>query len=265
MEYYINVNGTSQGPYTGEEIQNMINSFQLNRETMIWCVAYGDWKRLGDTEFMARTSELFTPGRWGDSNSTFLYFIKPYLNYIDRGDFFRKPFSWLYGGIAIIQFLIPIVIFIGAVRMDVFKFDGMTVFGFLILWIIFAIAGWLSFQLWWDRKDKITFSSGENDEFVATPVVAHLVQTFGEWLGSYVAVVGFFFAIITAFFSSSGGYYSLNHFFSLPFSSGVMGIILSPLIGFLIIVLSKFFAEQLNAFSAIANNTGNFTRKNDNG
>ena len=35
-------------------------------------------------------------------DNKFFTFIKPYLSYIDSGQFFRQPFSWLYMVMAII-------------------------------------------------------------------------------------------------------------------------------------------------------------------
>lgn len=259
MEYYIHRNGASHGPYTRDDIQSMINTFQINRETMIWTASFGDWKRLADTDFEVNHVPNFNGGFQDSANfsNIFFDFIRPYLNFIDSGDFFRKPFSWLYTAIAVIQLIIPFAVLVSAIKLDVFRAPGEIVFGFIILWLIIAIAGWLSFQLWWDRRTKITFSSDKNAEFVATPVVSHLIQTFGEWFGTYTAVVGFFFTLIMLIFARGEGAYILMNI--LPFDSfmgsGVWSLVISPISGFFIIVLSRFFSEQLKAFSAIANNT----------
>jgi hypothetical protein len=40
--------------------------------------------------------------------SKFFTFIQPYLSYIDSGDFFRKPFGWLYMIFAVGNLLTPL-------------------------------------------------------------------------------------------------------------------------------------------------------------
>ncbi|MCC6599386.1 MAG: hypothetical protein IT223_01785 [Crocinitomicaceae bacterium] len=129
----------------------------------------------------------------------------------------------------------------------------------LLVWAIIAFAGWLSFQLWWDRKTKITFSSDDNAEFVATPVFSHLIQTMGEWLGTWIGLVGSGFALLSTIILGEEGFY-LGHQLQIPFlgeflGSGWVFVFLMPIYGFLFIVLTKFLAEQIKALSAIANNT----------
>lgn len=192
-------------------------------------------------------------------DNKFFSFSAPYLSFIDQGHMFRKPFSWLYALIAILNLLLPLVIIYEIINRGFFETETKTAFTILIVWAVIAFAGWISFQLWWDRKTKITYSSDQNAEFVATPVFAHLIQTFGEWVGTWIGLVGFSFALLTTIFLGQEANY-LIYEFSLPvvgeyLRSGAINIILMPLYGFLIIVLSRFVAEQIKALSAIANNT----------
>lgn len=190
----------------------------------------------------------------------FLTFISPYLSYIDKGHLFRKPFSWLYAIFAIINLLLPLYILLDQlIDHRIFDAEFKITITVLLAWAIIAFAGWLSFQLWWDRKTKITFSSDDNAEFVATLAFSHLIQTLGEWLGTWVGIVGFGFALLTTIILGEQGHY-LSYQFGIPIIGQYLGsgwtyVFLMPIYGFLIIVLTRFLAEQIKALSAIANNT----------
>ena len=185
----------------------------------------------------------------------FFTFIRPYLAFIDNGDFFRKPFVWLYTLLAGVNLLLPIYVMYQASHNKIFDLPAKYVIVFLLLWIILAFAGWVSFQLWWDRKTKINTSSNVGDEFTATPALSHFVQTFGEWIGTWFGLVGFCFALLTTIFlgdESSG----LSNSIGIPYmSSGWLSIITIPITGFLIVVCSRVFSELIKALAAIANNT----------
>jgi len=187
--------------------------------------------------------------------SKFFSFIKPYLHFIDDGHMFRKPFSWLYTIIAGLNLLIPIFVFVQAVQNDVFDMKGKFIVVFILVWIVIAFAGWISFQLWWDRKDAVLASSVEGDEFAATPVFSHFIQTLGEWAGTWIGIVGTSFAIIATIFLGDEGSY-LSSSIGLDFmEANVLSIILMPIYGFLLLVGSRFIAESFRALTSIANNT----------
>ena len=188
-------------------------------------------------------------------DNKFFTFIKPYLSFIDNGDLYRKPFSWLYALLAIINLIVPIYVFYQAVDNDIFDAPAKFVIVFLLVWVIIAFSGWLSFQLWWDRKSKVISTSNVGDEFVATPVFSHLIQTIGEWLGTWIGIVGFSVALLTTLILGEEGYF-LSEALGLGFmETGFLFIILMPVYGFLIIVATRFLAEQFRALSSIANNT----------
>ena len=188
-------------------------------------------------------------------DNKFFTFIKPYLSYIDNGHFYRKPFSWLYIIFAVLNLLLPIFIFYKAVDNRIFDAPSKFIIVFLLIWIIIAFVSWISFQLWWDRKFKVTATSVEGDEFIATPVFSNLIQTFGEWIGTWIGIVGFTVAILTTLILGNEGD-NLSYQIGIPFlKTGFAFIILMPIYGFLIIVISRFLAEQFRALSSIANNT----------
>ena len=186
----------------------------------------------------------------------FLTFFDPFFAYIDTGKIFRKPFSWLYGIIAILNAIFPFFVlywFIGFFK----GLEGEQIFGMILLWLIFLAAGWFSFQLWWNRMSKVNTLTADNDEFVVTPVYAHLLQTFGEWLGGYVAIIGTLSSLFLWIFidpSSTGNLFRYVGGEAL-FGLGITGILIAPIYGFLILVSFRFLAEIAKALASIANNT----------
>ena len=187
-------------------------------------------------------------------DNKFFTFIKPYLSYIDKGHLYRNPFSWLYVLFAIINLILPIYIFFQALDNRIFDSPAKYIIMFFLVWIIIALASWVSFQLWWDRKSKVSLTSSEGDEFVATPVFSHLIQTLGEWLGTWFVIVGFSVSLLTAIFIGDDANYL--SYLGIPFlETGFLSIIINPIYGFLIIVGFRFLAEQFRALSSIANNT----------
>lgn len=185
-------------------------------------------------------------------NISFTGFIKPFLNYIDEGELFRKPFSWLYYLLAGLNLLLPVVLLFKLG--DVFNMSFGFAITFILTWVAVAAAGWVGFQIWWDRKDLVMETSEVGDEFIATPVFAHFVQTFGEWLGSWLVIVGLGFTLFSSIFLGDRAS-QLARTMGLPLESGFVFILLYPVIGFAVIVLFRFLAETFRALASIANNT----------
>lgn len=203
-------------------------------------------------------------GKAQDMNNKFLSFILPFLKTIDNGSFFRRIFGWIYLAIAIMNILIPCYALFKAIDNGVFKAEGKYVLLFIILWLAFALLCWFGFQLWWNRRDKVIESSYSGAEFAATPVLAHFIQTLGEWYGIITGAFGFLVGLLSLFFSG-GNYYSdyyrnpFNSFFSMPFQygNGWTLIFLGPISGFFIVFMFRFFSELIKALAVIANNTKN--------
>lgn len=187
-------------------------------------------------------------------NTKVLDLHKTLLEFIDSGHFFRTPFGWLYALLAGFNLLIPLVILYIAIDNRLFSMGGAFFFAFLILWIVIAAASWIGCQIWWSRRQDLTALSSPDSEFVATPVYTHFLQTSGEWCGSWIAIVGAGAGLVSGIFLRDGG---LSYILPLPFlsTSGFMSIVLMPILGFLIIVITRVAAEQIRALVAIAINT----------
>lgn len=187
-------------------------------------------------------------------NQKVLEFYKPFLAYIDSGKFFRTPFGWLYTVLAAFNLLVPLVILYIAIENRLFSMGGAFFFAFVILWVVIAAASWLGAQIWWNRRQMLAAMTATDSDFVATPVYAHFLQTAGEWCGSWIAIVGAGAGLVSGIFLRDGG---LDYMLPIPFLSagGFLSVLLMPVVGFLIIIVSRVIAEQVRALVAIAINT----------
>lgn len=251
MQYLID-DKKFKGKFSKEEIQKLIDENKISLNTKIWRTDWGEWRMIRDFEFDLSRAKF--ESKSGLPENLFLS-IFPFIDYLDRGLIFRKPFSWLYSIIGIINLILPIFLFYRALEINIFEFYSKFIIYFILTWLIVTYGSWVSFQLWWDRKIKVSETSVEGDEFVATLVLAHFVQTLGEWIGTWVGTVGFSVALLSSVILGYQADY-LFYQFQIPFIYiGYLFIFIMPIFGFLIIVSARLIAEQLRALSAIANNT----------
>jgi MFS family permease len=176
-------------------------------------------------------------------------FSKPYLDFIDK----EKIFSIVYYVMAGLNLLIPIGILIGAISGHIFSAGGKMVIAFLLSWVVVAFACLIGFQLWWERRRKLETLTA--CEFVATQSFSEIAQTFGEWLGTFVGIVGAGVGLIATVILGRESSYLFSMIGMEFLSMGAVVIIMGPIMGFFIIVISRFLAEQLRIFAALANNT----------
>jgi hypothetical protein len=179
----------------------------------------------------------------------FFGFSKPYLDFIGKG----KIYNLVYIVMAVINLLLPFVIIFLAVDSGIFRNGAKFTVAFIFSWLVIVFACWVGFQLWWDRRAKIT--NLENSEFVATPIFSDLFQTFGEWVGTMIGIIGAGVGLIASIFLGNGANYLFSSIGLGFMRFGVSVIIVGPIIGFFIIIISRFFAEQLRILAALANNT----------
>ena len=179
----------------------------------------------------------------------FFTFSKPYLEFIGK----EKLFGLVYIVMAVINLIIPFVILYQVIDSGFFRYGARYVFAFIFTWLVIVFACWIGFQLWWDRRKKATDS--RSSEFIAIPNFSDILQTFGEWLGTLIGIIGAGGGLIAFIFLGN----DLNYLFQIIglgfMRFGVGVIIIGPVIGFFIIILFRFFAELLQIFAALANNT----------
>jgi len=186
----------------------------------------------------------------GMTNGPFFTLSKPYLDFIAKG----KIFYFVYILMAVISLLFPFGILYKVIESEFFRYvPGKYIAAFILTWFVIAFAGWIGFQLWWDRRKKISEIS--SSEFIVTPIFSEIIRTFGEWLGTLIAIIGAAGGLIAFIFLGN----EINDLFRLigmgflNFGAGI--IFMGPIIGFFIVIISRFVAEQLRILTALANNT----------
>jgi len=187
----------------------------------------------------------------------FFNFIKPYLAYIDSGKFYKKPFEWLHVFFAVVSLAFPVFLFIYMIDKGLFSLPAKIVVMCVLIFLVMIFGGWISFQIWWDRRKKVTAVVKDGDEFIVVPVFSKFIQTAGESFGTNFAILGFFIPLITtiflgeeiAMFADQLGMGS-----SLLFG-GIPSMIALPIAGFFVIIVTKLQVELFQALVSIANNT----------
>lgn len=188
----------------------------------------------------------------------FFTFAEPFISKIDGGQFFKKPFRWLYIILAILNILVPIYVLYKFIDEEVFNQVG---FSAVVVFLFWTFAFWMGFQLWWDRKSKINKYVNSGDEFLAIPVFSHFIQTLGEWFGIVFGIISV--GIGFAFLFSDKAWY-LTKGIDIPFFAGNQGalmIIIGPVYAFFVVVFTRFIAESIRALASIANNTKKLNSK----
>jgi len=179
----------------------------------------------------------------------FFTFSRPYLDFIDKS----KIYNLVYFVMAAGNLILPFVIFYKVIDSGFFRLGAKFVFAFVLSWIVIVFACWIGFQLWWNRRRKIVNIG--TSEFSATLIFSEILQTFGEWLGTLTAIIGAGAGLLASIFLGD----DVNYLFNV-IGMGYMGfgpiiVIVGPIIGFSIIILFRFLAEQLRLLASLVNNT----------
>ena len=184
------------------------------------------------------------------TGSPFFTLSKPYLEFIGK----EKLFGLVYIILAVINLILPFVILYQVIDSGFFNYvSAKYIFAFIFTWLVIVFACWIGFQLWWDRRKKAKDSG--SSEFIAILNFSDILQTFGEWLGTLIAIIGAGGGLIAFIFLGN----DLNELFNmiglrfLRFGAAV--IIIGPVIGFFMLIIFRFFAELLRIFAALADNT----------
>jgi len=198
-------------------------------------------------------SDLETGGGNGKfeqkTNNMFFNFSKPYLDFIGKG----SVFSLVYYVMAVINLVLPFVVLYMVIDSGFFRMGAKFVFTFIFSWLVIVFASWVGFQIWWHRRKKVSIIS--SSEFVATPIFSEILQTFGEWLGTFIGIVGAGVGIIANIALGGSASYIFSAIGMDFMSMGAVIIFVGPIVGFFIIIIFRYIAEQLKILAALANNT----------
>jgi hypothetical protein len=187
-------------------------------------------------------------------NNFFLHFSKPYTDAIDNGTFFQKPVSWIYALLGGLCLLFPIIIAAQAIDNHFFDTQSKYIIMGLLFWAIIIIVALINFQIWINRKNKLLKLDGSRG-FLATTIMANVISTTGECYGVSVGILGFFASFLSLILEE---FKYLTREFSdfLPFGEiGLVGLILFPILGYIIVISFRFFSELILGIAQIARNT----------
>jgi len=182
------------------------------------------------------------------TGKSFFTFSRPYLDFIDKS----KIYSLVYFVMAAANLIFPFVILYKVINSGFFMLDVNFIFVFIFLWIVIVFACWIGFQLWWNRQKKL--ANIGTSEFNVTFILSEILQTFGEWVGTLIAIIGAGVGLlVTIFFGDD-----IDYYFKI-IGIGYMGfgpivVVIGPIIGFFIIIIFRFLAEQLRLLASLVNN-----------
>ncbi|MBK7341666.1 MAG: hypothetical protein IPJ06_00330 [Saprospiraceae bacterium] len=180
------------------------------------------------------------------------------IHTLESADLYKKIQSGLYALIGILHLGCPVYLLIKGAEIGMFDYqDSLSElvtkemgFGILI-WLLVAVASWLNFQFWMHQYRQLGQLVNVDHDFIATPLISHLIQVLGIWLGVNLAIVGTIVSILLL-----GMYEELQ----FPFFGSdeafeeriVLIIFMNPVLGYSIILITRFLAEQLRGITTIA-------------
>lgn len=178
--------------------------------------------------------------------SSILAILKPMFDYIDSGKLFRQPIQWLYYVLGVI-FAIALLASISRTA-EFFDLGGtMVVVAVLVIILQIALAAF-SVLFWIKRGDDMAHDTAVGARFVAIPAVANIIRCFGEFAGIVIAIFGIYVGVIAGIFWL---FSSWRDYVGCPFLIAIGG----PVVGYLILLINRFFAESMLAIASIANDT----------
>ena len=99
---------------------------------------------------------------------------------------------------------------------------------------------WVSGSIWWYRSRELSTITKGNSYFVTTPIFAHLLRTCGEAYGMLFCVLG---CVVNVFLSI----FDVDLFLFRFIDYGTKGVIMCPLVGYFIIIITRFLSELIQA------------------
>lgn len=185
----------------------------------------------------------------------FVNFVSPFLISLDNGLILKRAMEIFYLINAFAFLLVPFYVIYKLIDSNFFKYSyGSVVFTAVVLLISLAIICWVCFQIWLNRKNKIYNSTTKDAKFIAIPLIADFLEVLGETFGIFYSLVSFFIALFSLIYKDNGTDVLYPLFPAIANTLSSVGLIQGIFVGFLIILITRFTAEQIKVFAVIANN-----------
>ncbi len=168
--------------------------------------------------------------------------VSGWARYIDNGSFFKDPISIIYRLIAFITMIFPLYLLLKAYDSGFLSSHTEGKLLALALMLIFLAVPicWVAGSIWWYRSRELSTITKGNSYFVTTPIFAHLLRTCGEAYGMLFCVLG---CVVNVFLSI----FDVDLFLFRFIDYGTKGVIICPLVGYFIIIITRFLSELIQA------------------
>ena len=186
-------------------------------------------------------------------------FMKPVLQLISVGHFFRKAFAVFLQILAVVIAIAALVSWIGVWR-SVAGQDISLILGIIIFQLFFVIAVYMVVHTIFIRAEDI--SELPDTDYTVIPIVSISLKLCGEIYACFSIVVAIAGGILIWFIGGNAFYFIRKSSLFMPgfgygsdFLGGLMFIVGGWLVAFLVLVIFYFFAETVVVITDIAKNT----------
>jgi hypothetical protein len=192
-----------------------------------------------------------------DSNNIFTFFY-PVIESLSKGSLIKRVMFFLFS-------LIGVLSFVGGGYFFFKSISYVPDFWSAVLLFLFFLSSFLSLQVWFYRAKAIM--NLEDSEFTVIPIFSNLFRALGENYALFLITVGLG-GTLMLWFSNYGGY--LWSFISyIPFVSsltdtfigGILFLLVTTIIAFLVLLLTYFLAENILVLVQIAKNTSGLKKE----
>jgi predicted PurR-regulated permease PerM len=196
-------------------------------------------------QFMSKAASV-------DQKSKFFTFSKPFTDSIDDGSLFTKVSKLLYQVIGGLFLAIPLYAAYKGIDGKIFDAPFKFVILALVFFAAFSASCWISFQIFFNRKDQLD-ALDNTKGYLASSIVSNFTRTMGECVAVFWGIVGTTVSILGLLIDGGDGLLSGAGIEGM--GGGIVDVIFFPLCAFFILVFSRFVSEAIIALADIARNT----------
>lgn len=185
-------------------------------------------------------------------------FFYPIIDSLNKGSLIRNVMAFLFR-------LIGVVGFVGGVYFFFKTISYAPDFWFVLLLFLFAAASFISLQIWFYRAQAVL--NLEDSEFTVIPIFSNLFRAIGENYALFLITVGLG-GTLMLWFSNYGNYlWEFSRYIPFitiddSFIGGLLFLVMTIIIAFLILLVTYFIAENILVLVQIAKNTRGLQKEN---